>query len=260
MTWFHLGSNLKSIAELDSLVEDVLLKPDYDPVHLENFSAARENQRLDETVDPQSAPDGWTKASVKIKLPGPKVCVPEQDAPEFEVEGLLYRPLLDVMVEAFQSPSFQQFHTTPFEYRWDPNYDPNDPDIPVDPYSHPQPLDDDGLPPLPEHHEVMYGEVYTSRPMLKAHHELPRTATLQLETVIAAYMFWSDSTHLVNFGNASLWPLYTFFGNLSKYTRAKPSSNAGHHQAYFPSVRLSSVSRLSFDIFAAPRLHQRFLS
>lgn len=155
MTWFHLGSNLKSIAELDSLVEDVLLKPDYDPVHLENFSAARENQRLDETVDPQSAPDGWTKASVKIKLPGHKVCVPEQDAPEFEVDGLLYRPLLDVMVEAFQSPSFQQFHTTPFEYRWDLNYNPNDPDIPVDPYSHPQPLDDDGFPPLPEHHEVI---------------------------------------------------------------------------------------------------------
>ncbi|KAJ7325436.1 hypothetical protein DFH08DRAFT_926310 [Mycena albidolilacea] len=44
-------------------------------------------------------------------------------------------------------------------------------------------------------------------------------------------MLWSDSTHLANFGTVSLWPLYTFFGNLSKYMRAKPTSNSGYHQA-----------------------------
>ncbi|KAJ6612495.1 hypothetical protein B0H10DRAFT_2052266 [Mycena sp. CBHHK59/15] len=46
-----------------------------------------------------------------------KVCVPEKDAEEFEVHGLIYRPLLDVMAEAFQSPAFMEYHTTPFEYR-----------------------------------------------------------------------------------------------------------------------------------------------
>jgi len=46
MAWFHLGSTLKSIAELDSLVQDVLLKDDFDRTHLLNFSAARENKRL----------------------------------------------------------------------------------------------------------------------------------------------------------------------------------------------------------------------
>jgi hypothetical protein len=79
--------------------------------------------------------------------------------------------------------------------------------------------------------------------MLEMHNSLPQTAGTvpHLETIIAAYMFWSDSTHLANFGTASLWPLYTFFGNLSKYTRAKPTSNSGYHQAYFPSVSLGSA-------------------
>ncbi|KAJ7156268.1 hypothetical protein C8R46DRAFT_1004688 [Mycena filopes] len=216
MTWFHLGSNIKSIADLDTLVTDVLLQDDYDPAQLQNFSAARENKRFNDSTSndntPDSAPpDGWKKASVKIKLPAPGVRVAEADAAEFEVEGLVYRPLLDVMTEAFQGPAFQQFHTTPFEYRWDPQHDPAKPN-------------------------VMYGEIYTSSRMLKAHNELPQTPTPNLETIIAAYMFWSDATHLANFGTASLWPLYTFFGNQSKYTRAKPTANAGYHQAYFPAL------------------------
>ncbi|KDQ28847.1 hypothetical protein PLEOSDRAFT_1075744 [Pleurotus ostreatus PC15] len=49
-------------------------------------------------------------------------------------------------------------------------------------------------------------------------------------------MFWSDSTHLASFGNASLWPLYTLWGNQSKYTRARPTANACNHQAYIPSM------------------------
>jgi hypothetical protein len=103
------------------------------------------------------------------------------------------------------------------------------------------PVDANGLPPLPAGHESLYNEAYTSRSMLKEFSELPQTAEPYLETIIAAYMFWSDSTHLANFGDASLWPLYTYFGNQSKYTRAKPTSKAGHHQAYFPSVWLHSI-------------------
>ncbi|KAJ7758811.1 hypothetical protein DFH07DRAFT_741480 [Mycena maculata] len=260
MTWFHLGSTLKSIAELDSLVEDVLLKEDFNPADLRNFSTARENKRLDDTATTDgdgnlSARDKWTTGSVKIKVPAPKVCTPEAEAAEFEAKGLLYRPLLDVMIEAFQSPAFEEFHITPFESRWDPSHGRNsdEPDIQLDPPD--GPLDENGMPPLPEGHQVMYGEIYTSKPMLKAHSELPQTATPTLETIIAAYMFYSDSTHLANFGNASLWPLYTFFGNQSKYTRAKPTSNAGHHQAYFPSVRLFAVNLIHvFTLSSSPTL------
>ncbi|KAJ7023895.1 hypothetical protein C8F04DRAFT_969620 [Mycena alexandri] len=241
MAWFHLGSLQKSIAELDALVEDVLLQEDFDPAHLADFSAARENKRLDDAAFASAAADTagrWLRASVKIKLPAPKVRVPEEDAPEFEVEGLVYRPLLDVMVEAFQSSHFEQYHITPFEYRWDPKHNPDDPDIELG--ARDVPLNEDGLPVLPDGHQVMCGEIYTSPKMLRAHNELPQPPTPNLETIIAAYMFYSDSTHLANFGTASLWPLYTFFGNQSKYQRAKPTMNADHHQAYFPSVNFYS--------------------
>jgi hypothetical protein len=50
-------------------------------------------------------------------------------------------------------------------------------------------------------------------------------------------MFWSDATHLTNFRNAKLWPLYMFFGNESKYRRCKLSCNACEHVAYFETVR-----------------------
>ncbi|KAJ7163029.1 hypothetical protein C8R46DRAFT_903252 [Mycena filopes] len=201
---------LKSIAELDALVEDVLLKDDYDRAHLENFSTAQENKRLDEADSGTGTADGWTRASIKIKLPAPGVCVPEGDAPEFEVEGLVFRPLLDVMLEVFQGPAFERYHITPFEYRWDPHHTPDSPD-------------------LPSGHQTVYGEIYMSPKMLKLHIELPKPATPNLDTIIAAYMFFSDSTHLDNFGNVSLRPLYTFFDNQSKYEHARPTANTDHH-------------------------------
>ncbi|KAJ6592752.1 hypothetical protein B0H19DRAFT_1055436 [Mycena capillaripes] len=46
MLRFHVGSNLKSIAELDSLVEYVGMNENFDRNHLKNFSAARENKRI----------------------------------------------------------------------------------------------------------------------------------------------------------------------------------------------------------------------
>ena len=56
------------------------------------------------------------------------------------------------------------------------------------------------------------------------------------EKVVAALMFWSDSTHLANFGTAKLWPIYLLFGNVSKYIRGQPSSGACQHVAYIPSL------------------------
>jgi hypothetical protein len=49
-------------------------------------------------------------------------------------------------------------------------------------------------------------------------------------------MFWSDSTQLASFGDASLWPLYMFMGNESKYRRCKPSQHLCSHVAYFKKV------------------------
>ncbi|KAK6972044.1 GLOBIN domain-containing protein [Favolaschia claudopus] len=248
MSWFHLGSNLRSHEKLDELVNKVIWSEGWDREHLRGFSAARENRRLDNAVDalPGQPPDGWKIGSVKLKLPAPKVAVGgEAQAVEFEIGGIMYRPLLDVMKEAFQSPAFEQYHITPFELRWDPHHRTDNQDSTMDPTD----VDENGLPPLPRGHQALYGEIYTTPSMLKEHNSLPKTAPLHLETIIAAYMFWSDSTYLTNFGDASLWPLYTFFGNQSKYTRAKPTSNACHHQAYLPSASFPFLPDTLIDFY-----------
>ncbi|KAJ2991082.1 hypothetical protein NUW54_g8290 [Trametes sanguinea] len=53
---------------------------------------------------------------------------------------------------------------------------------------------------------------------------------------MAPLLFWSDATHLTSFGSASLWPIYMYFGSLSKYTRGMPTEFAAHHVAYIPSL------------------------
>ncbi|KAG1811066.1 hypothetical protein DFJ58DRAFT_673802, partial [Suillus subalutaceus] len=57
-----------------------------------------------------------------------------------------------------------------------------------------------------------------------------------LEHVIAGLMFFSDTTHLANFGTAKAWPLYLYFGNLTKYARSMPQSGACHLVGFLPSV------------------------
>ena len=85
----------------------------------------------------------------------------------------------------------------------------------------------------------VYDELYSSDAMIEAHMKLqqqPPELGCTLERVIASLMLWSDSTHLANFGTASLWPLYLFFGNQSKWVRGKPKTASCHHVAYIPKV------------------------
>jgi Plavaka transposase len=86
----------------------------------------------------------------------------------------------------------------------------------------------------------VFNEAFTSDSWIEAHDGLQKQCNepgCQLEKVIAGLMFWSDSTHLASFGTAKVWPLYMYFGNLSKYIQAQPNSGACHHVAYIPSVR-----------------------
>jgi hypothetical protein len=62
------------------------------------------------------------------------------------------------------------------------------------------------------------------------------TVDPSVEVAIIAILLWSDSTHLTSFGTASLWPVYMYVGNLSKYVRGRPNAHAAHHIAYIPSV------------------------
>ena len=89
--------------------------------------------------------------------------------------------------------------------------------------------------------QQLYDELYTSDAWNEAHDELQkqrRDDGCKLEKVIAGLMFWSDATHLAQFGSASAWPVYLFFGNQSKYLRLCPTSGACHPVAFIPTVGL----------------------
>jgi hypothetical protein len=221
MNWFYSGSTMKSVAELQSLVDNVLLSDDYDRAHLKNFSARSELRRLDCDLEkvsnslalPFSHDNTWKESTVRIKLPAEGVKQAEENAPELEVSGVYHRSLLEVFTTALQDENAKSFHYTPFRLFWKPT-----------PESTP---------------ERIYSELYNSDAFLEEHcsiQQLPVESGPRYERAIAAGMLWSDSTHLANFGTQSLWPGYIFFGNQSKYARGKPSQFAAHHFAYIPSV------------------------
>ncbi|CDO74305.1 hypothetical protein BN946_scf184839.g11 [Trametes cinnabarina] len=88
-----------------------------------------------------------------------------------------------------------------------------------------------------EHVERVHGELYTSDAFVQEDLRLqnsPREPDCNLPRAIAALMFWSDATQVAQFGQAKVWPNYLYYGNQSKYERARPMMHAAHHVAYFP--------------------------
>ena len=138
----------------------------------------------------------------------------EDKAPLFQVEGLHYWPITEVIKSAFEECAAQTFHMTPYKIYWQP---------------------DKTCPP-----EQVITELYTADVMLEEHQRIKsdplKVPGCNLKTVITAIMIWSNSAHLASFGNVALWPIYLFHGNQSKYTHAKPTSFAAHHLAYIPKV------------------------
>ena len=227
MHWMNTGSNSKSEGEVNRLVNDVLNAPDFRTQDLHHFNARRENARLDAVDKASILEDNFRSASIAIDVPTGE---PRNSstARTYSVPGLRYRKLLNVIKAAFQDPLSQQFHFTPFSLMHQLTVTGKD--------------------------QRVYGELYNSDAFINEHKCVqncspppPDDPGCKLEKVVAALMFWSDSTHLTNFGTAKLWPIYLFFGNLSKYIRLRPSSGACHHLAYIPSVCILST-RSTFSL------------
>ncbi|KAI0715990.1 hypothetical protein C8T65DRAFT_606466 [Cerioporus squamosus] len=228
MRWLYNGTNQKTPGELNSLIREVFLAPEYCREDLVGFDANRENKRLDEhtaTSDAFSADDGWRKASVFIRLPKEgRAYASEQDAPLFEVKNVFVRSFREVITAAYKDRSVKRFHWFPFQWFWQQRS--ASPDAP---------------PPPPER---LISETYNSDAMLRLHEEIQRKARTDrepedaddIEYVVAPVQIYSDSTHLANFGTASLWPIYLFFGSLTKYIRSRPTAFAAHHLAYIVSL------------------------
>jgi hypothetical protein len=218
MSWFYNGSNTKSLNDLDNLVHNVLLAPNFKPEDLSVFDATKASKQLDNFVkidrstSDTSLKDGWLRASIPLRLPHDNIKQSEVDAPEYKLD-MLYRKPIEVIKAAYQEQRAKQYHNAPFEEYWKPS-----------PMSPP---------------ERIFSELYNSDAYLDEHAKLSAAQSDSiLETTIAPLMLWSDATQLTNFGNASssLWPIYLFFGNQSKYARGKPSEFAAHHLAYIPKV------------------------
>ena len=159
--------------------------------------------------------DEWIEKSVFLSLPCDKIKhASEADAPKFEVKGLYHRRIVDVIRSALTEPAAQKFHLFPFREYWKPS-----PDEPT---------------------ERIYSEAFTSDYFLEQYEKIRlqshADSAKKRIPVMIGLMIWSDSTHLTSFGTASLWPIYLYFGNQSKYTCAKPSEFAAHHLAYVPKV------------------------
>ena len=135
---------------------------------------------------------------------------------KFAIPGFHHCGLMHILKSSIEGNSDQarRYHWHPFEQYW-------------------QPPDVDKAP------ERMYDELYSSPAFVKADRELqesPRDSGCDLTQAIAAIMLWSDATHVAQFGQAKLWPIYLYLGNLSKYARCKPSEHAGYQAAYLPTV------------------------
>ncbi|KAG2055077.1 hypothetical protein BDR06DRAFT_882917, partial [Suillus hirtellus] len=115
--------------------------------------------------------------------------------------------------------------------------------------------------PLDGHQERIFDELYTSDSWLDAQDELqklPREPRCALEWVIAGLMFFSDATHLANFRTVKAWPLYMYFGNLTKYARSAPKSGACHIVRFLPLANVfSTLPRISKSSMAALYTHCR---
>ena len=216
MSWMWTGSSMKSIGEMKKLV-DFLKSDDFKKEDLAAFDIHSETTKFDNYLERPASDnpqDGWRESEVIIQVPDGKIHS-KDSIPTFKVPGFHHRSLVDVIKTIYSDVASTSFHYMPFKSFWKDSSTPES---------------------VPQR---VYDELYSSDAMIEAHMKLqqqPPEPGCTLERVVASLMLWSDSTHLANFGTASLWPLYLFSGNQSKWVRGKPNTASCHHVAYIPKV------------------------
>ena len=212
MNWKDSGATTKSDAEVNRLVNDILLDPNFKVEDLQGFNVAKENRQSDAAEKNSPFLDSFQTANIDIEIPSGVKGIPPAT---FTVPGLLYRKLTAVIQAAFSSPLASHFRLTPFKL------------------FHMSPSGKE---------ERVFSEVYNSDAAIEEHDKIqraplpPNEPNCKREKVVFGLMVWSDSTHLANFGTAKLWPIYSFFSGISKYIRSQPNSGACQHIAYIPSL------------------------
>lgn len=229
----QLGPSSKTAPGLNAVAQ-LICSGKVKPEEMSGFNATTELRRLDQFAAESPIAGGpWKTGSVKIKMPCTRANNPkfftEADAPEFEVPGVRYRSLVDLITSKVQDPSGSgSFVHTPFTEWW--------------------------CPPGSMTPVRIYGEAHSSNVAAKLFEQIkgipPPVDGPQVDNVVVLLMLGSDETHLANFGTASLWPIYMFFGNMSKYDTCKPSEFAACHLAYLPKVCWDLFGKPVFELTA----------
>ncbi|KAI0720621.1 hypothetical protein C8T65DRAFT_545085, partial [Cerioporus squamosus] len=229
---------------------------------LKDFTAKKAEKLLDDwagnTSGVFSKEDGWHTASVLIPLP--KVKGPaqkEENAPQVEVQGIIHRRLLDIItgVVTDTTPTAHRHHWIPHIRYWIPDT-PSQRRSSSCASASPAPSDSQRAPPSPMSgvsadadaslHSPpspirIWTDCYNSDAMLDEDAKIRRMPRVlgddpSVEYAVLPLLLWSDETHLSSFGSAYLWPIYLYFGSLSKYVRGRPTEFAAHHLAYIPQL------------------------
>ncbi|THU88480.1 hypothetical protein K435DRAFT_679706, partial [Dendrothele bispora CBS 962.96] len=161
--------------------------------------------------------DLWIKDEINIPMPCTgKHWDSEKKAPQLVINNFYHQTLIEIIRNTFHGPSFYDFHLKGFKQFW--------------------------IPPDGKPTQRVYGEAYTSDRATEFEDKIycqlspSPPGEENIEVVVVWIMIWSDSTNLAQFGTASLWPIYIFFGNLPKQFRMKRSACTAHHLAYIPSL------------------------
>ena len=267
LQWQYTHSTTSNIS-VNDLVRNVFQADDFSMSHfppgftIEGARARFEEGLGENTNSAFSAKDGWIKTSVKLHVPKEgRRWASEADAPMFEVPNVLVRSLLDVFVAAYESSVAAAYHWLPHKtfLRPEARRKRNLGGQTGCESQSSSAGSCEANARLPTDVRV-YTDIYDSDAMLEEDAAM-RTQPQQpgdpadLEYAIGVIAVWSDSTHLTNFGTASLWPIYAYSGNQSKYIRGRPTAFSAQHLAFLPSVRLPIFHQVHqrTDVFVATR-------
>ena len=235
-TWRRMGgiASTSNRAQMTAVLTDKRVKT----CDLEGVNFPQLEKEIMDDVQSPCGGNGWRRTNIIIEVPTGKKSTAssrrvernararmqrhdevDPDADPFPRHKLIIssvrtRSLLHTMVETIQEDlPTGEVHWHGYEEHWQPPYL--------------------GLP-----SERVWGDIYTSDAFLQAERDLLSSqVNFTHPSVVIAYMFWSDSTQLAQFGQAKAWPIYAYIGNQTKYTRCKPSARSARVIGYIPPVR-----------------------
>ncbi|KAI0739141.1 hypothetical protein C8Q80DRAFT_232993 [Daedaleopsis nitida] len=247
MDWFYgRGSETLSHQRFDDLL-DLLRSDSFTHEDLKGFNAHKAEEMLKKWAEDMKVfhPEhGWHKAEVHIPMPRTGARYTSVDAaPTYQVNGVHHCHIVDLVVgvlldkDAHLAKSYQY---VPNKLYWQPPPSANpsgDSSFPIPP----SPSSSDPSGPAPPPPLRVYTDSYNSDAVLEEEEKLRKMPRIEgddpdLEYVIVSLLVWSDETALSSFRSAKLWPIYLYFGNLSKYIRGRPTEFAAEHLAYIPDL------------------------